>query len=73
MKSRFEVLGSAAAAVLAGVVTAPSVSAHVFADDADPKYAVDIAAFATCDGHYEAKPELAAAAIAVRASAEQDL
>ncbi|HKO69286.1 MAG TPA: hypothetical protein VJU53_15920 [Burkholderiaceae bacterium] len=49
----------AAVGVLAGVVTASSVSAQVVADDACPKYAVDIAAFATCDGDRVAKAELA--------------
>ena len=42
-------------ALLALAVTASAVSAQVVADSACPKYAVDIASFATCEGDRVAK------------------
>jgi hypothetical protein len=41
-------------AVLAGAMDSQTVRAQVVADEACPKYAVDIAAFATCDGDHVA-------------------
>jgi len=58
----------AAVAVLAGAVLAPTVLAQVVADSACPKFAVDIADFATCDGDEVARPERAAAAPAAAAA-----
>jgi rhodanese-related sulfurtransferase len=44
-------------AALISAAAATSASAHVVADEACPKYSVDIAAFATCDGEQVARAE----------------
>ena len=58
----------AAVAMLGGLLTTVSASAAVVADDACPKYAVDIAGFATCDGDRVAKPEPALVSTTARSS-----
>ena len=57
-----------AVAMLGGLETTVSASAAVVADDACPKYAVDIAGFATCDGDRVAKPEPALVSTTARSS-----
>lgn len=53
----------AAVAVLAGSAQPPSAHAQVVGDAACPYYAVDVAAFATCDGDRAAGPSVTAASV----------
>jgi uncharacterized Zn-binding protein involved in type VI secretion len=58
-------------AFLAGAMGTPTVRAQVVADEACPKYSVDIAAFATCDGDHVASRDAVGLKGSPQATAEQ--